>query len=865
MKLVVNGGEVEVDDRHAKTPLLWVLRDVLGLQGTKFGCGAGFCAACTVLIDGRNTKSCQTATDRAAQKSITTIEGATGPVVDAVRDSWHRGNVVQCGYCQPGQMLAAVSLLESNPAPDDAKIDEWMSGNLCRCGTYPRIRAAIQDAAGTLAAGGDPAPLVAPRDLDVHRLTPDELADPVHPYIRIQEDGTIVAYSSQIEMGQGIHTGLATIVAEELDADFDAVVVVNAANGGGPPKDVYGNPDSGGALQITGASNSTKSFWARYRLVAAQARARLAAAATELWDVPAGEVAFESGVVVHHSSGRQATFAQLAARAERMPVPEGVQPKELSDYKLIGGARLRVDSVPKILGTTRFTIDVSVPGMLTAVVLHPPRFGSRVASVDDAAALAEPGVTAVVTIDEGVAVVAETVADAQRGVRALTVEWNDADAERRSSAELLAEHLRLLESGERAVVARDDGTAEAVLGTAPTVVDATYSLPYVAHAAMEPNNAACRMREDGVLEVWASTESPEYARMSASEAAGTDKDQVEVNVTFAGGSFGLHSSSGHDPIAEAVQVARALDWKHPIKLQSLREEDFKSGRYRAMAVHRVRAAADSNGRLAAFHQQIVAEPTSVNLPFVRDVMFTNGVDFFTTTGAADPPYAFENFKLESTNFESGVPTMVWRSVGNSHTEFARESAIDELALAAGRDPVDLRRELLADNPRTLRALELAADIAGWTTAPPEGRARGITCSSFLSHSANVTEISLDARERVHVDRIVFVLDCGITINPDLVRAQVEGGLLFGLSAAAWGEVVLGDGGEILTQNFDRYPIVRMRSVPQMDVHLIESTESPTGVGEVSVPSVAPALANAIAALTGTRIRQLPFFKTMKIY
>jgi isoquinoline 1-oxidoreductase beta subunit len=260
----------------------------------------------------------------------------------------------------------------------------------------------------------------------------------------------------------------------------------------------------------------------------------------------------------------------------------------------------------------------------------------------------------------------------------------------------------------------------------------------------------------------------------------------------------------------------------------------------------------------------VAEPTSVNLPFVRDVMFTNGIDFFTTTGAADPPYAFENFKLESTNFESGVPTMVWRSVGNSHTEFARESAIDELALAAGRDPVDLRRELLADNPRTLRALELAADIADWGTAPPEGRARGITCSSFLSHSANVTEVSLDARGRVHVDRIVFVLDCGITINPDLVRAQVEGGLLFGLSAAAWGEVVLGDGGEIVTQNFDRYPIVRMRSVPQMEVHLIESTEKPTGVGEVSVPSVAPALANAIAALTGTRVRRLPFSKTIKI-
>jgi isoquinoline 1-oxidoreductase subunit beta len=863
MKLVVNRAEVEVDDRHEKTPLLWVLRDVLGLHGTKFGCGAGFCAACTVLIDGRNTKSCQTATEQVVGKAVTTVEGASGPVVDAVRDAWHRRNVVQCGYCQPGQTLAAVSLLEADPAPDDAKIDQWMSGNLCRCGTYPRIRTAIHQAAGTLAAGDDPVQLVASPDADVHRLTPDEMADPVHPYIRIREDGTIVAYSSQIEMGQGIHTALATIVAEELDAEFDSIRVVNASNGGGPPKDVYGNPDSGGVFQFTGASTSTKGFWIRYRLVAAQARARLAGAAAELWGLPADEVAFERGVA-HHPSGKRASFGELAARAELLPIPDGVQPKSLSDYALIGGARLRVDSVPKILGTTRFTIDVSVPGMVSAIVLHPPRFGARVASVDDAMALAEPGVTAVVVIDEGVAVVADTVIDAARGLRALTVEWDDSEAERRSSVELLAEHIRLLESGEQAVVARDDGNAEQVIADAPTVIDATYTLPYLAHAAMEPNNAACRMREDGVLEVWASTESPEWTRIAASGAAGIDKDQVDVHVTFAGGSFGLHSSAGHDPTTEAVQIARALDWKHPVKVQSSREEDFKSGRYRPMVVHRVRAAADANRRLIAFHQQIVAAPTSVNLPFVGDVMFSNGVDFFTTTGAVDHPYAFENFKLESTNFESGVPAMVWRSVGNSHTEFARESAIDELAIAAGRDPVDLRRDLLADSPRTLRALELAAEIGDWGKPTPEGHARGITSSSFLSHSANVTEISLDARGRVHVDRIVFVLDCGIAINPDLIRAQVEGGLLFGLSAAAWGEVVLGDGGEIVSQNFDRYPIVRMRSVPRMEVHLIDSIESPTGVGEVAVPSVAPALANAIAALTGTRIRQLPINKTIKV-
>jgi isoquinoline 1-oxidoreductase beta subunit len=300
-----------------------------------------------------------------------------------------------------------------------------------------------------------------------------------------------------------------------------------------------------------------------------------------------------------------------------------------------------------------------------------------------------------------------------------------------------------------------------------------------------------------------------------------------VHVPYAGGSFGLHSSSGHDPVSEAVQVARALGWKYPVKLQSRREEELKSGRYRAMAVHRIRAGADAQGRVTAFHQEIAAEPTSPNLPFVADFLFKNGVDYMTTSGAINGPYALPNFKLETTNVQTGVPIMVWRSVANSHTEFGRESAIDELAIAAGRDPVDLRRDLLAGNPRTLRALELAAERAGWGTPLPEGRARGVAASSFLdSHSAQVTEISLDKRNRVHIERITFALDCGIIVNPDLVRAQVEGGLIYALSAAVWGEAVLGDGGEIITQNFDRYPVMRMQSVPQIDVFLRSASPPP---------------------------------------
>jgi isoquinoline 1-oxidoreductase subunit beta len=866
VKLNVNGTDVEVDDRFAKSPLLWVLRDVLGMHGTKYGCGIGYCAACTVLIDGRNTKSCQTPAERAVGKAITTVEGASGPVIDAVRDAWHRGNVVQCGYCQGGQTLAAAALLEADRSPDDAAIGQWMNGNLCRCGTYPRIRHAIGQASATLAAGRDPERLTVPPELEMQPLTPEELTDPVHPYVRIGPDGTVVAYSDQIEMGQGAHTGLATIVAEELDADVASVRVVNAANGARPGGNVYGTPAGGGFLQLTGASTSTVGFWARYRLAAAQARTRLVAAAAEAWGVPAEEVEISSGVVSHHS-GKSAGFGDLAVRAAQLPVPDGVQPKDPGAYKLIGReGRLRVDAPGKILGTTRFTIDVTVPRMLTAVVLHPPKFGATPAVVDDRTALAEPGVVAVVPVDDGVAVVGVTFDDAQRGLRALRVDWDEQNAERRTSEELLAGHRRLVESGEQAVVAREDGDVAAALADAAHVVDAIYELPYLAHAPMEPNNAVCRMGDDGILEVWAGTEGPDYTQMAASAAAGLDKDRVRVHVPYAGGSFGLHSTSGHDPVSEAVQVARALDWKYPVKLQSLREEELKSGRYRAMAVHRVRAGADAAGRLTAFWQQTAAEPTSVNLPGVAEVLFKGGVDYMTTSGAVDGPYAVANFKLETTNVQTGVPIMVWRSVGNSHTEFARESAIDELAIAVGRDPVDLRRDLLAGNPRTLRALELAAERGGWGTPLPEGRARGIACSSFLgSHSAQVTEISLDDRNRVHLEKITFALDCGIIVNPDLVRAQVEGGLIYALGAAAWGEVVLADGGQIITQNFDTYPVMRMQSVPQIEVHLIESGEPPTGVGEVSVPTAAPALTNAIAALTGTRIRRLPITKTIKVY
>jgi len=865
IELNVNYATVSVDDRYEKTPLLWALRDVVNLRGTKFGCGSGFCAACTVLIDGKATKSCQVPVGRVVGKAIVTVEGVSGPVVDAVRAAWYTGNVVQCGYCQPGQTLAAVSLLSANPDPDDEAVNNAMNQNLCRCGTYPRIRRAIHEAARVLAKGQSLSALPEVQEHPVPPLLDSELNDPVHPYLKVMLDGRVLVRSSQIELGQGINTGLTTLIAEELDVAPEAVQVTLASGGVTKAGPVYANMILGNVAQMTGGSTSTQAFWARYRAVAAMARARLLGAAAERLGVPVEQLRIDNGSI-SAPDGRHVGFGAVAQRAEQMPVPAGAVPKESSQYRLIGHSDLRrVDSVAKILGRTRYTIDITPPNARTAVVLHAPRFGARVLTVDDSAALALPGVVAVVPISNGIGVVGETLDDAQRGLRALTVTWDDAPAETRSSEQLAAEHRRIVESGEGMLVARDQGDVTAELARAPYSIDVVYELPFLAHAAMEPNNAVCHMREDGRLDVWASTQAPEYTAMAAARASGLPRERIDVHVTLAGGAFGLHSSHHDDPTSEAVEIARALRWKHAIKVQSLREEDFKSGRFRPMSAHRVRAGTDAQGAVTVLHHELSAKPTGSELPIVSNILVQNGVDFLTVTGAVDPPYAVPNMRIRVANVGHGVPVMTWRSVGNSPTEFARESAIDELALAASTDPITIRRRILVDNPRTLRALNVVADQVDWRPETARGRGIGFACSEgFKSHAAAAIEVSADAQQRVHVERVVFALDCGLKLTPDLVRAQVEGGILFGLSAALWGEIVLGDGGEIVTLNFDRYPLMRMRTTPVIEVHLIDSTREPGGVGEVSVPLMAPAIANAVFNLTGVRIRRLPISKTLRV-
>ena len=379
----------------------------------------------------------------------------------------------------------------------------------------------------------------------------------------------------------------------------------------------------------------------------------------------------------------------------------------------------------------------------------------------------------------------------------------------------------------------------------------------------EPNNGACRMREDGVLEAWAGYQAPDYARSAVAAAAGLPEDRVEVHVTFAGGGFGLRSSGDPAPLIEAAEVSRALGWKHPIKVQWPRQEEFKYGCYRPMATMRLRAGIDAAGALVALDHRVVAQSVAVDMPKLCNLIIRNGVDGMSVEGAVGQPYAIPNHRVELVNFESGIHVATLRAVGHTENEFAREAMIDEAAAASGVDPLQFRRRLLGANPRLRAVLARAAAAAEWDKPAAARRARGLAVSNcFRSFSALIAEISQDQKGRVQLDRFVFALDCGRQISPDFVRAQCEGGLLYGLSAAVWDEILLDDTGSVLTQNFDRYPVARMRDAPAIEVVLIDSGEEPGGVGEVPVSSVAPALVNAVAALRNVRIRSLPIAKSI---
>ncbi|MDE4604249.1 xanthine dehydrogenase family protein molybdopterin-binding subunit [Sinorhizobium meliloti] len=674
------------------------------------------------------------------------------------------------------------------------------------------------------------------------------------PYLTIGGDGKVTVLSSQFEMGQGSYNGIATLVAEELDADWSAIDVIGAA---GNIK-AYGNIAFGGTMQGTGGSTSMSTSWERYRRAGAAARAMLVAAAAAEWGVDAAEIAVENGVL-SHPSGKSGGFGAFAAKAATMPVPADVKLKEPGNWKLIGNAELkRFDSARKANGTEQYTIDVKLPGMLTAVMIHPPLFGAKAKSFDASAARAIKGVVDVVETPRGIAVVGEHMWAAIKGREAVTVEWDETGAEKRGTPELMSTY-RDLAGKTPAAVARKDGDTDAVFTSAAKVIEATFEFPYLAHAALEPLNAVARRNDDGTIEIWGGHQLPDVYQNLASEIAGVPVEKVRLNVMKTGGSFGRRAVFDGDVVVEAVHVAKALGFRAPVKVQWTREEDTRAGRYRPAYVHRLKAGIDEAGKLVAWSDHIVGQ--SIMAKTAWDGMVQNGVDPTSVEGANNLPYAIANQTVGLTTTDVRVPVLWWRSVGSTHTAFAAEAFLDEVAEAAGRDPLEFRLSMLKPDSRHATVLKLAAEKAEWQKPLPKGRFRGVAVAeSFGSVVAQIAEVSVDG-DGIKVERVVAAVDCGLAINPDQVRAQVEGGIGFGLSAILGEEITLTDG-KVDQGNFDMYTPLRIDAMPKVEVHIVASANPPSGIGEPGVPPIGPAVANAAFKALGKRIRVMPFAKSL---
>jgi isoquinoline 1-oxidoreductase beta subunit len=686
-----------------------------------------------------------------------------------------------------------------------------------------------------------------PRAGEASAATGDVLAP--NAFVRIAPDDTVTVLAKHVEIGQGSHTGLATIVAEELDADW-AQIRVEAA-----PADakLYNNL-AFGPVQGTGGSTAMANSWTQLRKAGAAARAVLVAAAARDWQVPAGEITVEKGVVAHGPSGRRARFGELATKAAGIAPPDDPKLKDPKDFKLVGTRVPRVDTADKSNGTAVYTLDVYLPDMLTALIARPPRFGAKARSFDATAAKQVKGVVDVVEVPAGIAVLATGFWAARKGRQALRVEWDESGAETRGSAEILTAYADL--AGKPGKPARREGDAEAAIQRAPRRFAAEYRFPYLAHAPMEPLDCVVRL-SDGACEIWAGSQLQTVDQMVAGTILGLPPEKVTIHTLLGGGSFGRRATPNADVVAEAVSVAKAIGGRAPVKLVWTREDDIAGGRYRPIYVHRLEAGLDAGGRLVGWRHRIVGQSILKGTPF-EPSMVKDGIDATSVEGAQNLPYQVPDITVELHTTETGVPVLWWRSVGSTHTAFSTETFIDELAHEAGTDPVDFRRALLGDKHKRHRAvLDLAAEKSGWATPLPNGRARGIAVhESFGSFVAQVAEVSLGPDGRPRVERVVCAVDCGVAINPDVIAAQMEGGIGYGLGAALHNEITL-EAGRVRQSNFHDYKPLRIEEMPRIEVHIVPSGENPTGVGEPGVPPIAPAVANALFQLTGERVHQLP--------
>jgi isoquinoline 1-oxidoreductase beta subunit len=662
-------------------------------------------------------------------------------------------------------------------------------------------------------------------------------------FIRIGADDTVTVIVNHSEMGQGIYTSLPMLVAEELEADWTKIRAEAA-----PVDPVYNHTAWG--MQMTGGSSSVWSEYDRLRMVGAAAREMLIAAAAATWKADKKTCRAQKGKVIHRS-GKSLTYGQLAGKAAAMPVPKEVKLKDPSKFTIIGKPTRRLDTPEKVDGTAMFGLDVSLPGMLTAVVARPPVFGAKVASVNAEKAKAVPGVKDVAQVPSGVVVIASSFWQAKAGRDALEIVWDEGPGASLSTAGMREQYAKL--SKTPGTVVRKDGDAESTLATAARKLEANYEVPYLAHATMEPMNCTVDLKADS-CEIWTGTQFQTVDRAAAASAAGLKPEQVKIHTMLLGGGFGRRANPASDFVLEAVHVAKAA--KAPVKVVWTREDDTRGGYFRPMWYDQIAAGLDAKGKPVAWKHTIVGQSILAGTPF-EQAMVKEGIDETSIEGAKDLPYAIPNVQVDLHSPRVTVPVLWWRSVGHSHTAFVVESFMDELAHAAGKDPYEFRKKLLARHPRNLGVLNLAAQKAGWGKPLAKGRGRGIAVhESFGSFICHVAEVSVSTAGEIRVHRVVTAVDCGKFVNPDTIGAQMESGIVFGLSAALHGAITLKDG-RVEQSNFHDYPILRLSEMPVVEVHIVRSREKSGGIGEPGVPPIAPAVANAVFAATGARLRSLP--------
>ncbi|HEY7664289.1 MAG TPA: xanthine dehydrogenase family protein molybdopterin-binding subunit [Xanthobacteraceae bacterium] len=662
-------------------------------------------------------------------------------------------------------------------------------------------------------------------------------------FIRIGSDGRIVLTMPYVEMGQGTYTSIPMLIAEELEVDLKQVQLEHAP----PNPKLYGNPLLGG-IQATGNSNAVRASWQPMRQAGASAKAMLVSAAAKRWNVDPASCRAQSGEVLHAATGRRAKYAELAADAAHLPVPENVALKRPEDFTLIGTPAKRLDAPAKVNGTAIYGIDARPPGVKIATLAQSPVFGGRVKRIDDAAAKAVKGVRQIVQLDDAVAVVADHMGAAKKGLAALVVEWDDGPHAKLSTQDIADELERATRKA--GVVAQNIGDVEKAMAGAVTKVEATYQVPFLAHATMEPMNCTVHARWNG-CEIWVGSQAMARVQAEAAKAAGLPLDKVIVHNHLIGGGFGRRLEA--DGVVRAVQIAQHVDG--PVKVVWTREEDIQHDWYRPYWFDRLSAGLDAKGMPVAWNNRFAGSSV---LARWAPPTFKNGLDPDTTEGAIDLVYALPNLHVEYVRVEPpGIPTAFWRSVGPSHNVFVTESFMDELAAAAKQDPVAYRLALLDKNPRAKAVLALAAEKAGWGQPVPARVGRGVSLQYvFATYMAQVAEVEVSKDGAVNVRRVVCAVDCGTAVNPDTVRAQIQSAIVFGITAALHGEITL-KGGRVEQTNFDTYQMLRMNEAPAIEVHIVASSEPPGGMGEAGTSAIVPAVANAIFAATGKRLRKMP--------